>query len=216
MLSIHGLTNEYKESNFKVMIPEMHFKEGSIIGLLGKNGAGKTTILEMIAGLINPDKGLILINDSKQNFSSIGYMEEDPYLSLSLGFDRSWFEASLYGYLEYHYSSPGSNRTEDYPEVESSAPFTAGGVYLLGNHYLCPGVTWNPAPLWTFSSTALASLSDGSCFLSLSGEYAIGQNTALQAGGNLGLGRAPARDGTIRSEFGSWPDLLYLRVGYYF
>ncbi|MGE6423833.1 ABC transporter ATP-binding protein [Bacillus altitudinis] len=80
MLSIHGLTKEYKESNFKVMIPEMHFKEGSIIGLLGKNGAGKTTILEMIAGLINPDKGLILINDSKQNFSSIGYMEDDPIL----------------------------------------------------------------------------------------------------------------------------------------
>ncbi|AKC64843.1 MULTISPECIES: ABC transporter ATP-binding protein [Bacillus] len=80
MLSIHDLTKEYKESNFKVVIPEMHFKEGSIIGLLGKNGAGKTTILEMIAGLINPDKGLILINDSKQNFSSIGYMEDDPIL----------------------------------------------------------------------------------------------------------------------------------------
>ncbi|MBU8726341.1 MULTISPECIES: ABC transporter ATP-binding protein [Bacillus] len=80
MLSLHNLTKEYKESNFKVMIPEMHFKEGSIIGLLGKNGAGKTTILEMIAGLIQPDEGQILINHSKQNFSSIGYMEDDPIL----------------------------------------------------------------------------------------------------------------------------------------
>ena len=26
MLSIQGLIKEYKESNFKVMIPEMHFK----------------------------------------------------------------------------------------------------------------------------------------------------------------------------------------------
>ena len=66
MLSIQGLTKEYKESNFKVKIPEMHFQEGRIIGLLGKNGAGKTTILEMVAGLINPDEGQILINHSKQ------------------------------------------------------------------------------------------------------------------------------------------------------
>ncbi|WP_169057658.1 ABC transporter ATP-binding protein [Bacillus pumilus] len=80
MLSLHNLTKEYKESNFKVVISEMHFKEGSIIGLLGKNGAGKTTILEMIAGLIQPDEGQILINHSKQNFSSIGYMEDDPTL----------------------------------------------------------------------------------------------------------------------------------------
>ncbi|WP_226566567.1 ABC transporter ATP-binding protein [Bacillus stratosphericus] len=80
MLSVHNLTKEYKQSNFKVMINEMHFKEGSIIGLLGKNGAGKTTILEMIAGLINPDEGQILINNSKQTFSSVGYMEDDPTL----------------------------------------------------------------------------------------------------------------------------------------
>ncbi|BBP87100.1 hypothetical protein BsIDN1_07180 [Bacillus safensis] len=65
MLSIHGLIKEYKESNFKVMIPEMHFQGGRIIGLLGKNGAGKTTILEMVAGLINPDEGQILINHKK-------------------------------------------------------------------------------------------------------------------------------------------------------
>ncbi|AOZ88335.1 ABC transporter ATP-binding protein [Bacillus xiamenensis] len=80
MLSVHNLTKEYKDSNFKVMIPEMHFKMGSIIGLLGRNGAGKTTILEMIAGLIVPDEGQIFINNSKQSFSYVGYMEDDPTL----------------------------------------------------------------------------------------------------------------------------------------
>ncbi|MFJ5965678.1 ABC transporter ATP-binding protein [Bacillus sp. NPDC093026] len=81
MLSIYNLTKEYKESNFRVLIPELHFKQGSIIGLLGKNGAGKTTILEMIAGLINPDEGQILINHNEShNFSSVGYMEDDPTL----------------------------------------------------------------------------------------------------------------------------------------
>jgi len=35
---------------------------GEIIGLLGRNGAGKTTIFQMIAGLLRPDAGRILLD----------------------------------------------------------------------------------------------------------------------------------------------------------
>ncbi len=34
-----------------------------IVGLLGPNGAGKTTTINMILGVLNPDKGTILIED---------------------------------------------------------------------------------------------------------------------------------------------------------
>ncbi|MDH6595620.1 ABC transporter ATP-binding protein [Bacillus aerius] len=81
MLSIHDLIKEYTESNFKISIHELHFHKGSIVGLLGKNGAGKTTILEIIAGLITPDKGeLIIPKDIANGFSTVGYMEDDPTL----------------------------------------------------------------------------------------------------------------------------------------
>ncbi len=40
---------------------ELH--TSSIIGLLGPNGAGKTTTFYMIAGLIKPDEGTILLDD---------------------------------------------------------------------------------------------------------------------------------------------------------
>ena len=40
---------------------ELH--TSSIIGLLGPNGAGKTTTFYMIAGLIKPDEGAILLDD---------------------------------------------------------------------------------------------------------------------------------------------------------
>ncbi|MBD3860016.1 ABC transporter ATP-binding protein [Bacillus sp. 28A-2] len=81
MLSIHNLIKEYPESNFKISIPELHFQKGTIIGLLGKNGAGKTTILEMIAGLITPDEGdLIIQKETSHDFSTVGYMEDDPTL----------------------------------------------------------------------------------------------------------------------------------------
>ena len=35
---------------------------GEIIGLLGPNGAGKTTAFSIIAGLIKPEKGVIMLN----------------------------------------------------------------------------------------------------------------------------------------------------------
>jgi ABC-2 type transport system ATP-binding protein len=34
---------------------------GQLVGLLGPNGAGKTTTVSMIAGLIKPDRGLVLV-----------------------------------------------------------------------------------------------------------------------------------------------------------
>ena len=48
-------------------------KEGEIIGFLGANGAGKTTILKMLCGLIYPSEGSILVSDyvpykRKENF----------------------------------------------------------------------------------------------------------------------------------------------------
>jgi len=39
----------------------LEFTQGRIIGLLGENGIGKTTMLNMIAGLSTPDDGKILI-----------------------------------------------------------------------------------------------------------------------------------------------------------
>ena len=48
-------------------------KEGEIVGFLGANGAGKTTILKMLCGLIYPSEGQILVSDylpykRKENF----------------------------------------------------------------------------------------------------------------------------------------------------
>ncbi len=37
-------------------------REGEIVGLLGSNGAGKTTSFRMACGLIQPDKGTIILN----------------------------------------------------------------------------------------------------------------------------------------------------------
>src|SRR3954464_3428738 len=38
--------------------------EGQVVGLLGPNGAGKTTSFYMIVGLISPDTGQVLVDDT--------------------------------------------------------------------------------------------------------------------------------------------------------
>ena len=62
---------------------------GEIYGLLGANGAGKSTTLNMLLGFTSPDSGSIKILDSKTNKiiekSQIGYIAENvnlyPYLT---------------------------------------------------------------------------------------------------------------------------------------
>ncbi|MCF0228552.1 MAG: ABC transporter ATP-binding protein [Parasporobacterium sp.] len=46
--------------------------KGEALGLLGANGAGKTTMLRMLAGIVSPDRGKIIIN-GKNIYENRGY-----------------------------------------------------------------------------------------------------------------------------------------------
>ena len=57
---------------------------GKIVGLLGPNGCGKTTILKLISGLMQLDEGEIRINGicpGQQTKSMISYLPERSYLN---------------------------------------------------------------------------------------------------------------------------------------
>ncbi|MCB1757636.1 MAG: ATP-binding cassette domain-containing protein, partial [Gammaproteobacteria bacterium] len=43
----------------------LHVDNGEVVGLLGPNGAGKTTCFYMVVGLVNPDSGKILFDDTE-------------------------------------------------------------------------------------------------------------------------------------------------------
>ena len=45
----------------------LQLNTGQILGLLGPNGVGKTTIFNLITGLISPDFGSIYINSQEVN-----------------------------------------------------------------------------------------------------------------------------------------------------
>lgn len=61
---------------------------GEIFGIIGANGAGKSTVIKMIQGFIRPDKGELLI-DHKNPFDPVsrvnmGYLPENPYFYTNL------------------------------------------------------------------------------------------------------------------------------------
>lgn len=60
LLQTNGLTKQYGRKN-AVDHVKLHVRQGAIYGLIGRNGAGKTTILRMIAGLASPTAGEIAL-----------------------------------------------------------------------------------------------------------------------------------------------------------
>jgi len=57
----HFLRRQKKSLNVIKNI-SFEIKEGEIVGFLGAYGAGKTTILKMLCGLIYPSEGSILVS----------------------------------------------------------------------------------------------------------------------------------------------------------
>ena len=82
MIEIKKLSKNFGDQkvvhNVNLTLPK-----GKIFGFLGQNGAGKTTVMKMVVGVLKPDSGSIFID--KQNINEkeikeiIGYMPEDPY-----------------------------------------------------------------------------------------------------------------------------------------
>ncbi len=83
MIEVSGLSKFY--GDYKA-IDDVSFKitEGSIVGLLGLNGAGKSTILKMLASYLAPTKGTIQVADFNYDDrlselrKAIGYLPDRP------------------------------------------------------------------------------------------------------------------------------------------
>ena len=105
MIEVQKLTKNYDSLT---AVDEVSFtiKRGEIVGLLGHNGAGKTTIMKMMTGYLEPSAGSIQIDDldiadkRTEIQAKIGYLPENCPL---------YPEMTVIDYLDYAASLRGLN-----------------------------------------------------------------------------------------------------------
>ena len=125
-LVIDNLLKKYDE---KIAVEKISFEvnQGETIGILGPNGAGKTTLFYMIAGLISPDSGNILLGDEKLNTESISRRT-------SLGLSYLPQESSIFRGLTVEYNILSSlEQRKDLNPKERIAIGKAGRAFVRKN-----------------------------------------------------------------------------------
>ena len=102
ILAANNLTKVY---NGRTVVKDVsfHVGEAEIVGLLGANGAGKTTSFRMVMGMIKPEKGNVHFNGQeitklpmfRRAQIGIGYLAQEPSV-----FQRLTVEENLLAILE--------------------------------------------------------------------------------------------------------------------
>ena len=102
-ISIRGLTKRFGETTAVDNI-DLEIRKGELFGLLGANGAGKSTIIKMLTTMLTPTSGEArvwgydIIRQRKEVRSSIGVVFQDPALDGMLtGRENLDFHGRMYG-----------------------------------------------------------------------------------------------------------------------
>ena len=84
LLSVEGISKSYGE---KVIFKSLSFgiNQGQKIALIAKNGSGKTSILNIIAGEDTPDEGNVVIRKGTR----VAYLSQEPNLNSKLTVEES-------------------------------------------------------------------------------------------------------------------------------
>ena len=87
-IHIRDVDFQYSESSDSAIhAVNININDGSVVGFIGPSGAGKSTLINVILGLLKPDKGQVLVNgvDIQNNMRSwqnrIGYVPQSIYLT---------------------------------------------------------------------------------------------------------------------------------------
>ncbi|WP_426350648.1 ABC transporter ATP-binding protein [Alloiococcus sp. CFN-8] len=127
ILEINNLTKEY--DNFKLKNINLTLPKGSIMGLVGKNGAGKSTTIKLILNLIKRKSGSIKvfgldnIKDEKEIKEQLGIVLEESYFHDNLTSKdismimrriyKNWDEALFQSHMK-NFNLPEKKTIEEY------------------------------------------------------------------------------------------------------
>ena len=97
MISVSNLSRSYG-STLAVSNVSFEITSGEVVGLLGHNGAGKTTIMKMITGFIEPSSGSVEVDGLALGENTAGIQKKIGYLPENC---PVWPEMRVTDYLIY-------------------------------------------------------------------------------------------------------------------
>ena len=103
MIRVENLTKSFGKT-VAVNHIDLYVPPGEVMGFLGPNAAGKTTTIRMLAGLMKPDSGTIILDghnlaaEPEKAKAITGFVPDRPYLYEKLtGWEFLQFSAGIYG-----------------------------------------------------------------------------------------------------------------------
>ena len=106
MIEVRNVTKSY--DNIKAVDDvSVTVRENTVFGLIGTNGAGKSTMLRMMAGVLEPEKGEIVIDtlpvfDNMEAKKKIYFIADEPYFfanSMAVDIYPEFATEDFYNYL---------------------------------------------------------------------------------------------------------------------
>jgi ABC-2 type transport system ATP-binding protein len=131
MLRVEALTRTY---GGLTAVDQVSFEigTGEIVGLLGHNGAGKTTIMKMLTGFLEPTGGSIEIDGLDINTERAAVQQQIGYLPEN---DPLYYEMTVIDYLDYAatlHGVPDAERTDRIREAIVQTALSSKATDTIG------------------------------------------------------------------------------------
>ena len=102
-IKISNLDFKFSSSDYILKGLDLEIKKGEFVGFIGKTGSGKTTLIKILTGFLNPSKGSISIDGKilsqellKTWMDKISYVQQGPYLEKgSLSMNVAFLEKTV-------------------------------------------------------------------------------------------------------------------------
>ena len=94
VVKVNGLDFRYDVGDFQIAIDDFKVRANEKLAIVGPSGIGKTTLLNLLAGILTPDEGSIVVAD--YNIAELGYEDRQDYRALKMGLVFQEFELLEY------------------------------------------------------------------------------------------------------------------------